>query len=275
MAPVMSTDHIVGAARASAMNRTGGAYQPASPHPSRVLPVRQVAALVKETARSTANLLRVSVKRFGWLRRRQGVIDRYFADHSVKKLHLGSGPVLLEGWLNADLRPRTDRHIFLDVTELFPFPDQSLDYIFSEHLIGDLTYPQAGMMLGECHRVLRRGGRLRIGTPSLAKLAELYSSNRGDIHRRYVEWAIEEFVGWADAPLEGLVINNLFQEHPFVYDPATLRHVLQRAGFADVVEHPFGCSNDSHFIDVDSHGRVLGHPEISRFESVTMEATRH
>lgn len=162
----------------------------------------------------------------------------------------------------------------MDVTERFPFPDSSIDYIFAEHLIGDLTYPQAGLMLAECHRVLRPWGRLRLGTPNLARLAELYAADRSPIHDRYVAWAVAEFVEWADAPLEGLVINNLFQEHPFVYDPATLRHVLARAGFTGITEQPFGMSDDPALHDIDSHGKVLGHPEISGFESLTMEATK-
>ena len=176
-------------------------------------------------------------------------------------------------WL-AERRPETSNadQIYLDVTERFPFDDGTFDYILSEHMIGDLTYPEAGTMLGECFRVLRPGGCLRISTPSLARLAQLYSLSTVTTPHRYVSWSVDEFVAWADAPLEGLVINNLFQEHRFVYDHATLRHVLERTGFVDVTEHQFGRSPNAELNDVESHGRVVGDPEISQFESVTMEA---
>jgi SAM-dependent methyltransferase len=270
----MSGHSAVGASRTSAINRTGGAYRPVAPPPSRAIQARRFLAVAKVAVRSSADLLSGSIQRLGWLRARKGLIDAYFSSHEVRKVHLGCGPVLLDGWLNADLRPRTADHIFIDVTEELPFADGSVDYIFTEHLIGDLTYPQAGVMLAECHRVLRSGGRLRISTPNLARLAELYDPNRSPLHTHYVEWAVREFAAWADAPLEGLVINNLFQEHPFVYDPATLRHVLQRAGFTDITEQPFARSSDPHLDGLDSHGKVLGRPDVSSFESVTLEATR-
>ncbi len=206
-----------------------------------------------------------------WLRRRRSIIEAYMQSSSVHKLHLGCGPVVLPGWLNADIKPRHAEQTYLDVTERFPFDEATFDYILSEHMIGDLTYEEGGIMLSECFRVLRPGGCLRISTPSLARLASLYAPSTGDA-RRYVSWSVDEFVEWADAPLEGLVINNLFQETRFVYDHATLRHVLERAGFSDVTEQPFGSSPNAELNDIDSHGRVLGNPEISRFESVTMEA---
>lgn len=270
----MSVHTAVGASRASAINRTGGAFRAAVPLRSRVIPVGPLSSLARGTVRGTADIVRTSFRRLGWMRARRAAIAKYFRTHAVRKLHLGCGPVLLDGWLNADLRPRTPRHVFLDVTEQFPFPDRSVDYIFTEHLLGDLTYPQAGTMLAECRRVLKPGGRIRVATPSLAKLAELYLPGRNEAHERYVSWAIQEFVGWADAPLPGLVINNLFQEHPFVYDPATLQHVLARAGFVDIVEQQYGRSDDPVFDGIDSHGGVLGRPEISGFETVTMEALR-
>jgi predicted SAM-dependent methyltransferase len=122
-------------------------------------------------------------------------------------------------------------------------------------------------------RVLRPGGCLRISTPSLERLASLYTRSHSAA-ARYVSWSVEEFVEWADAPLEGLVINNLFHETRFVYDRATLRHVLERAGFVDVTERQPGRSPIADLNNVESHGRVVGDPEINEFETMTMEALK-
>jgi predicted SAM-dependent methyltransferase len=224
--------------------------------------------------KSTRQIFVNGMRRARWLRARPQAIAAYFSSHAVRKLHLGCGPIVLQGWLNADVRPRQGDQIFIDVLQRLPFDDGTLDYVFSEHLIGDLTYPQTKTMLAECHRVLRPGGRLRIATPSLARLAQLYSPSTTEVHRRYVAWAVDKFVHWADAPLPGLVINNLFQEHRFVYDPATLRNLLARAGFTGVTEVRYGQSNDPHLAGIDSHGRVIGHPDLSAFESLTLEASR-
>ena len=245
-----------------------------TPLPSRALHVQSLGEVAKSAIKNTRQILVNGMLRARWLRGRPQQIAAYCSSHAVRKLHLGCGPIALQGWLNADLRPRQSDQIFIDVLERLPFDDGSFDYVFSEHLIGDLTYAQTRTLLTECHRVLRPGGRLRIATPSLARLAQLYSPSTSDVHRRYVAWAVDEFVDWADAPLPGLVINNLFQEHRFVYDPATLRHLLARAGFTGVTEARYGQSDDPHLAGVDSHGRLIGHPDLSAFESLTLEARR-
>ncbi len=242
------------------------------PRPSSVVNARRVSGVLKEAVKRLRDEFKTSARRVDWLRRRPNMIADYLRSTSVRKLHLGCGPVVLSGWLNVDLKPRRAEQIYLDVTERFPFEDGTFDYILTEHMIGDLTYQEAGTMLAECYRVLRPGGCLRISTPSLARLAQLYSMSTVATPHRYVSWSVDEFVAWADAPLEGLVINNLFQEHRFVYDHATLRHVLERTGFVNVTEQQFGRSPNAELNDVESHGRVVGDPEISQFESVTMEA---
>jgi SAM-dependent methyltransferase len=235
---------------------------------------RQLRAVVRDAAKGALAAFKTAAKRRRWLSSRRSQIGQYFDRHSVRKLHLGCGPVLLDGWLNADWRPRTAAHVFVDVTEVLPFPDQSFDYILTEHLIGDLSYAQLGLMLDECYRVLRPRGRLRISTPNLAKLAELYSPRRSPQHDEYVRWTIDHFALWADAELPGLVINNLFHEHPLVYDPATLEHALRRTGFEDVWIYQYGLSDDPALNGVDSHGAVLGRTDISAFESVVLEGVR-
>ena len=57
------------------------------------------------------------------------------------KLHLGCGRNLLDGWINTDFNIAKFRGSdFLDVTEKFPYDDNSVDYIFSEHMIEHISY---------------------------------------------------------------------------------------------------------------------------------------
>jgi predicted SAM-dependent methyltransferase len=242
-----------------------------APRSSSVVNGRRVRYVLREAVKGLRDELKASARRVEWLRRRSGMIDAYLQSNPVPKLQLGCGPVVLQGWLNADLRPRRAEQVYLDVTERFPFENDTFGYILTEHMIGDLTYEEAGTMLTECYRVLRAGGCLRISTPSLERLASVYSRTNCAA-QRYVSWSVDEYVEWADAPLGGLVINNLFHETRFVYDQATLRHVLERAGFVDVTERQVGCSPSAELNGVESHGRILGDREISEFETLTMEA---
>ena len=87
---------------------------------------------------------------------------RYLAAAPSRNLHLGCGQHVLPGWLNTDLYPLDGGVLHVDAARRFPFRPATFDRIYSEHLIEHLTYPQGRMMLEECFRVLKPGGRLAI-----------------------------------------------------------------------------------------------------------------
>ncbi len=89
---------------------------------------------------------------------------QHAVDARPLRLHLGSGPFRKDGWINIDLLPeKVD--IPWDLARGIPFPDESVDAILHEHLMEHLTIPQGHALARESHRVLRRGGVLRIGVP--------------------------------------------------------------------------------------------------------------
>jgi predicted SAM-dependent methyltransferase len=197
-------------------------------------------------------------------RRRQ--IERYLASHDVRKLQLGAGDHPREGWLNTDLHDYGRGNVYLDVRRRFPLPDASFDFVFSEHMLEHLTYAEGQRCLRECFRVLRPGGRIRIATPSLERLAQLYTAEPSEVQRRYVRWVVETLEPETNAPLPGVVVNNFFRSwgHRFIYDPQTLRHALGDAGFVDVEEHPVG--------ELEQH--LAEEPEFNAYETFVLEARR-
>lgn len=64
----------------------------------------------------------------------RAILDDYFAEQKIRKLHIGSGPNILDDWLNSDLSPASDRVLHLNATKTFPFPNDTFEYIFSEHM---------------------------------------------------------------------------------------------------------------------------------------------
>jgi predicted SAM-dependent methyltransferase len=198
--------------------------------------------------------------------RRGRQIERYLGEHVERKLQLGAGEHPQPGWLNTDLHDygRSDEIVLLDVRRRFPLPDASFDLVFSEHMLEHLTYAEGQRCLRECFRVLRRDGRIRIATPSLERLAQLYDGS--ELGKRYLRWAVETLDPDTDAPLPGVIINNFFRSwgHRFIYDPQTLRHALTEAGFVDVEERPVG--------ELEQH--LAEAPEFNQFETFVLEARR-
>jgi predicted SAM-dependent methyltransferase len=207
---------------------------------------------------------------------RRRSIEAYLRAHNVRKLQLGTGGDVREGWLNTDIHDfrRTGEVVFMDACKPFPLPDASFDVIYSEHMLEHLTYPEGQRCLRECLRVMRPGGRIRVATPSLERLIRLYDADLDDVQRRYVRWAVDAFVSDTGAYLPGFVLNNFVRDwgHQFVYDAETLQHALSSAGFVDVAERPVGESGDPRLAGLERHLREA--PEFNAYETIVLEARR-
>src|SRR5687767_1281080 len=85
-----------------------------------------------------------------WLRlTSQSLRKEYLSRPGRAKLHIGAGLSLLTGWLNTDLTARPGVS-YLDATARFPFPSDSFDFIYSEHMIEHVSYADGQRMLREC-----------------------------------------------------------------------------------------------------------------------------
>jgi predicted SAM-dependent methyltransferase len=158
-----------------------------------------------------------------------------------KKLHLGCGDNTLPGWFNTDLQAKAEGVFRLDATKPFPFPSNSFEEIFTEHMIEHIPYTDALAMLRECYRVLQPGGKLRVSTPDLNFLIALYEPTT-ELQRCYIKWATDQIIPWAPKPSSAFVINNFVRDwgHTFIFDEPTLREAFELAGFENIKSCPLG-----------------------------------
>lgn len=142
------------------------------------------------------------------------------------KLHLGCGRVIIPGWQNLDFHPEPGA-IRCDLSKPLPYPDASVDLIFSEHFIEHLTREQGVALLKECRRVLKPGGAVRISTPDLDTLVDAYKSR--DLERY-------KSVGWLPGSAAKMMNEGMRSwGHLFLYCEMELIRAFQEAGFGGLI----------------------------------------
>ncbi len=209
-------------------------------------------------------------------KKRRKIIKTYLAKHPVTKLHLGSNRTLLKGWLCSDIVPQNNQSIFLDVTQKFPFKDNSFDYIYSEHLIEHLKQEEGIFMLHESYRVLKKDGRIRIATPDMDVIIRLYTERNRNFGGDYIRWSIDNFSGQPSEYDPVVVVNNLFHYwgHSFLYDFNYLKKVLVKCGFSDIERFTVSQSKDIHLQNIERHHENVGSLEMVKFETLVIEAVK-
>ena len=212
-------------------------------------------------------------------RRKFGLVDRqivmkYLSQNNIRKLHIGCGSNLLQGWLNSDYFPRSTTILHLDATQLFPFCNNEFDCIFSEHMIEHISYSQGLFMLNECFRVLKENGTIRISTPDLSFLIDLYKDNQSDLQREYIKRATDRYI--KDAPYYDavFVINNFVRNwgHQFIYNEKILRSSLEKAGFTSITKCALNQSEVDSLRNLENIKRMP--QEFLRLETITMEGRK-
>ena len=202
------------------------------------------------------------------------LVGSYIANHQVRKLHLGAGPVHLPGWLNTDIEPEPGQ-AYIDAADRYPLGDRAFRYVFSEHLIEHLDYEQGLAMLKESYRVLEPGGRVRIHTPNLAKFLALFDPNQPEAARQFLGAKHETFGLPRTVDPATYVLNVQMHAwgHQFLYTPKLLRKRLEEVGFKDVREVPLAESSDPalHGLSSRLKGVLVA---TDQYETMAFEAVR-
>jgi predicted SAM-dependent methyltransferase len=93
------------------------------------------------------------------------------------KLNVGCGTDFKDSWINIDNNSDnniTKLDLNWDLRKSLPFKDESVDFIFNEHLIEHLTVEEGQEVIKDLMRVLKPGGVLRIATPDLEVTVDKY-----------------------------------------------------------------------------------------------------
>ncbi|MGZ4778237.1 MAG: class I SAM-dependent methyltransferase [Thermoanaerobaculia bacterium] len=158
------------------------------------------------------------------------------------RLHVGCGPVHLDGWINIDIRRYPAVDYVLDVRDGLPF--HALKFIFAEHFIEHLPFWEARKFLSDCRSALAPNGVLRLSTPNLDWVHRTQYEAPDVLHCFQLN---QSFRGWS---------------HQFLYNAQTLTAVLRNAGFDRVEFLSYGRSRHPELDGMERHERSPDSPEL-------------
>jgi predicted SAM-dependent methyltransferase len=142
------------------------------------------------------------------------------------KLHLGCGKRYIPGFIHIDLDNYPHIDYKADISYLSMFGDESVDLVYCCHALEYFDRQEAQeKVLPEWHRVLKRGGVLRLAVPDFEALVKVY--------QKYAE--VSKVLG----PLYGRMIietgnGSKTIYHKTVYDFRLLKDILERVGFTNI-----------------------------------------
>lgn len=142
-------------------------------------------------------------------------------------VHLGCGPIRLDGWVNVDIDRSVKPDIRLDLRLGFPAPPESISFLYSEHVLEHFTLNDGCQLLADCRRSLRSGGVFRAAMPDLRVVIDAYL---GDWRQQ--SW-LAEFDD-IDSPAHMLNFGLREWGHTYLYDLPEITFRLKQAGFRDV-----------------------------------------
>lgn len=142
-----------------------------------------------------------------------------------------------------------------DVNKGLPFPDNSVDGIYTSHLLEHLSCSKASFFVHECYRVLKPGSNIRFVVPDLRSYIDKYMQMKKEMPRsplpanRFMERLNAcQWHKWEAYPFPLRIYRALkdFLSHKWMYDRESLIGLLQEAGFKDV--------SKKNFLDSAIHG---------------------
>jgi len=217
------------------------------------------------------------VQKVAWVRGRDSFVSNYLRENRVRKLHLGAGPMVLDGWINTDLRPRPEKGVvYLDIAEPLPFESASLDFIYSEHLIEHVSLRDGLSHLDECHRVLRPKGVLRLVTPVLDFLLAYFSGCEWtELQEAFMRRVVDSNLPNSGHYHPCILLNFFLRDwgHQFIYSGDLMIECLGRAGFPCVYECEVGESPVETLRGLEMHGVAISN-EYNKLQSRAFEAVK-
>lgn len=182
-------------------------------------------------------------------RRNEEVVRRLVTGGAPVKLELGAGVNReIEGWIYADNNKNCDLN--LDLTEPLPFPDDSVDEIYSSHLLEHFNYKQLMNLLAECRRILKPAGFISAAVPNARMYINAYMHPE---RFEPSEFCRHKPVFNYDSKIDYInYIAYMGGHHRYMFDEENVTAIFSKAGFRDARLRAFDGKLDMSERDFES-----------------------
>ncbi len=146
------------------------------------------------------------------------------------KLELGSGPKKgIHGWTTVDVGAAD---ITWDLRRGIPLPNDSVDNIYSSHLLEHIPYYQLLPFLRECLRVMKSGAEFSVCVPNFRIYVDAYKD--GKLFRNRETWWQPGLIDTGSSIDQLNYIAYMKDEHKYMFDEENLINTLIKCGFSNV-----------------------------------------
>ena len=184
-------------------------------------------------------------------------VEKLVASGNPISLEIGSGSrASRNGWVTIDRNSHCD--IRWDLRHGIPFPDESIEIVYSSHFLEHLTYEECQVFLDESLRVLKRGGMFSVSVPNVRIYAQAYLDDSRDISDFIV---FKPAFKQTHSRIDYLnYITYMDGHHKYMFDEENLVNILAQKGFDHVRLREFDPELDSPHRNYESIYAIAGKP---------------
>ena len=159
---------------------------------------------------------------------------------SLVKIELGSGSKKgKDGWTTVD---QHGADINWDLRRGIPLPNESVDKIYSSHLLEHIPYQQLIPFLRECRRVMKSDAEFSVCVPNFRLYVDAYKNKT--LFCSKDTWWQPGIIDTGSSIDQLNYLAYMRDEHKYMFDEENLINTLTQAGFANAQLREFDAELD-------------------------------
>lgn len=182
------------------------------------------------------------------------------------RIEVGGHRFTRPGWISTDKGWRTP--LYMDATSPWPFPSGSADLIYSDNVIEHIRMEGNRRLFREAYRVLRSGGRIRLTTPDVRRIAALYTGGSTEAEWHMAQSRRKGYEVYHHVDLLRIVFQEAGHHVGYLWDFESLSMELRDAGFRDVARYESGLSDTPALVGLERRDERPTSPVMLVVEAV-------